>query len=86
MYRKPAHVAHARDGERTLVMHLESGALVGLSREATEIWDLTLTHGDPDVVVAELATRYAVDRARLRDDVLRLLTDLRTADLLEEDR
>ncbi|HVE62592.1 MAG TPA: PqqD family protein [Mycobacteriales bacterium] len=83
MYRKPMHVAHMLDGDRAVLMHLDSGVSVALSREATSIWQLVVEHGTAAAVVAGLSERYAVDQAVLANDVERILDVLVSADLLE---
>ncbi len=40
MYRKPPHVAHARDGATTIVLHMETGEHVALSEHGTRRIDL----------------------------------------------
>lgn len=84
MYRRPEHVAYVVEGDQTVVLHMESGAYVGLSAHATRIWELVLAHGTPDAVVGALAAEFpGTPDEVLRSDVHALLDRLVTADLLD---
>lgn len=84
MYRKPPHVAHARDGDATIVLHMERGEHVALSAHGTKVWELLLDSGDAGTVVERLAAEYAdADPAVIEADVRALLDDLVARDLLD---
>lgn len=83
MYRKPPHVAHARDGDRTIVLHMDTGEHVALSEHGTRVWDLVLDVGDEAAVARRLAAEYPdADPGVIAEDVRRLLDDLVARDLL----
>jgi hypothetical protein len=84
VYRRPEHVAYVVEGGETVLLHMESGAYVGLSAHATRIWELVLAHGAPDAVVTALAAEFPGTPADvLRGDVHALLDRLVAADLLD---
>lgn len=83
VYRKPPHVAHARDGDRVILLHMETGSHVQLSPHATRVWDLVLEVGDAGDVATQLAEAYPdTDPGVIAADVARLLDDLVAQDLL----
>ncbi len=86
MYRKPPHVAHARDGATTIVLHMETGEHVALSEHGTRVWDLVLDAGDPGAVAERLAAAFPdADPDVIAADVRSLLDDLVARDLLDAD-
>ena len=85
--RRPAWVAHVRDGDITVLLHLPSGRRLGLPAEGTAVWQQVLAGGAEGVDAAEItqqvAPAYAGDPQVIERDVVRLLGDLLSADLVE---
>ena len=85
--RRPAWVAHVRDGDITVLLHLPSGRRLGLPAEGTAVWQQVLARGAEGVDAAEItqqvAPAYAGDPQVIEADVVRLLVDLLSADLVE---
>jgi hypothetical protein len=84
VYRRPEHVAYVVEDDQTVVLHMASGAYVGLSAHATRIWELVLEHGTPEAVVSALAAQFpGTPEDVLSGDVAGLLDRLVAADLLD---
>jgi coenzyme PQQ synthesis protein D (PqqD) len=68
------------DGE-ALILDTSSGHYFSLNPIATEIWQC-LQHGDSVTdLVERIASKYRVEKARIRQDVNELLSELRAAGL-----
>lgn len=63
------------DGE-AVILNLDTGTYFGLNAVGTAIWQLVERHGRASDVADALAARYEVSRARARDDVILLMTQL----------
>jgi Coenzyme PQQ synthesis protein D (PqqD) len=69
------------DGELVL-LDTSNGALHLLNRTAAAVWSELDGERDVGMIVAELSRVAGVDRDRVREDVIELLDQLRSCDLL----
>jgi hypothetical protein len=85
--RRPDWVAHVREDDLTVLLHLPSAKRTGLGPEGTAVWQAVLAAGADGVTAAEaaaaVAPRYDADAGVIEADVRRLLADLLAADLVE---
>ncbi len=85
--RRPEWVAHVRDGDVTVLLHLPSARRLGLPAEGTAVWQEILASGSDgasaEQIALAVAPQYDADEAVIRRDVVRLLSDLLAADLVE---
>ena len=76
-------VLHQRLGEETVLLNLRTEHYYGLDAMGTRIWQLLTSDICPEQIVSTLLLEYDVCEAVLRADVLRIVTELLDATLLE---
>ena len=85
--RRPEWVAHVRDGDVTVLLHLPSARRLGLPAVGTAVWQQILASGaegaSAEQIAAAVAPAYDAEEAVIEQDVVRLLSDLVAADLVE---
>jgi hypothetical protein len=81
--RIPARVQYRRVRDEIALVDLDTGAYFGLDECGARMWELLAESGDLHRVVARMQDEYDVAPIQLRDDLLRLVEQLRAAGLLE---
>ena len=69
------------DGE-AVILHLESGMYYGLDPVGTRLWQLIDAHHQLQPVFAAALEEFDVDPATLQKDLLQLVSDLATRQLV----
>ena len=69
-------------GEETLVLHMETGGYYSLRKVAAEIWENLKTPVAAGTIAEDLSRKYGIPRDRCETDLLELLDDLRSRDLV----
>jgi hypothetical protein len=70
-------------GGEVVVLELERGQYFGLSAVGARIWAMVEEPETVKNILAALLEEYDVEPSRCRDDLLRLLEELRSAGLIE---
>ena len=85
--RRPDWVAHVRDGDVTILLHLPSARRVGLGPEGTAVWQQILAGGSGgasgEAIASAVSPAYDADPVVIEGDVCRLLAELLAGDLVE---
>jgi len=69
----------------SMLVDLKSGHCFQLNRVGADIWGFFQGGGSPSTIVDDLLGRYEIDRAKLEEDVGRLVRDLTGHGLLVSD-
>ncbi len=69
--------------DETVIMGLADGLYYGLNSAGTRIWQLIAQPRPVKQIIEDLLGHYQVDRARLTEDVLRVLANLELHQLIE---
>jgi hypothetical protein len=77
----PDHLASAV-GEEVVVLGLNTGVYYGLNRSGARLWQKLQAPVKVGALHAALVAAYEVDPDTARQDLLRLLEELRAADLI----
>ena len=72
----PSVICRELSGE-TVLLNLESGVYYGLDTVGTRVWQLLMQGRTIDAICETMIDEYDVARDVLRDDVLRLVGELR---------
>lgn len=78
-----ARVVGADVGEEVILLHLQSGLYFGLESVSARIWKLLETHTTVGEIERLLLEEYDIEPERCHEDVMRLLSDLVDAGLVE---
>ena len=78
-------VTHERLDDEVIAINLETGAYFAFSGVAADCWSLIASSLPIDTVAATLSERYAVDEARVRDDVTAFAAQLAESGLTTVD-
>ena len=79
----PKHVLIQEVAGQAAILDLESDQYFGLDDVATEVWRAVTNGGTVADGIESMAEIYEVERPRLQEDVVALVTKLRNLGLLE---
>jgi hypothetical protein len=79
------HVLTAVHGTRTVLLDSKGGRFYGLDDVGARIWSLSREGRTTEQIIEAVANEFDSDRATIVADVTRLLADLQTKRLLEEE-
>ena len=71
-------------GEETVILHLGSGTYFGLDSVGTRIWQLLAENMSLEELCSVMSGEYEVERDRLESEVIRLVSELQTHDLVKK--
>ncbi|MGB5084110.1 MAG: PqqD family protein [Methylocystis silviterrae] len=69
-------------GDEAVVLSVATEHYYGLNETAKRIWELLVEFGDLETVVTRMREEFEVDDGTLRNDVARLIDELREAQLV----
>ena len=81
--RIPQRVTFRRVRDEMALLNLDTGVYFGLDEIGARMWELVVEHGRLQVVAERMDEEYAVDPARLRQDLLHMVDELIAKQLLE---
>jgi len=81
--RIPQRITFRRVRDEMALLNLDTGVYFGLDEIGARMWELVVEDGRLQVVAERMEDEYAVDPARLRQDLLRWIDELTAKQLLE---
>jgi hypothetical protein len=81
--RIPQRISFRRVRDEMALLNLDTGVYFGLDEVGARMWELVVEHGRLQVVAERMEDEYAVEPARLRQDLLRWVDELAAKQLLE---
>jgi hypothetical protein len=81
--RVPERVEFSRVRDQIALLNVETGVYFGLDEIGARMWDLLCEHRTLRAAAERMDSEFAVEPARLREDLLRLVGELVDKGLLE---
>ena len=79
----PERVTFRRVRDEMALLNLDTGVYFGLDEVGARMWELLAEHGRLDLVAQQMEAEYDVPADQLREDLLRLVEELRAKGLAE---
>jgi len=79
----PERITFRRVRDEMALLNLDTGVYFGLDEVGTRMWELLAEHGRLDLVAQRMEAEYDVPADQLREDLLRLVEELRAKGLAE---
>lgn len=79
----PERITFRRVRDEMALLNLDTGVYFGLDEVGARMWELLAEHGRLDLVAQRMEAEYDVPADQLREDLLRLVEELRAKGLAE---